>query len=103
MFYLRAINSRLRVMDLNHDRPIWRWDRVVVWIWLLRKLCLQSGWPLLDYNHHENNDEHQQNVNQGSDVHLWACRKRTTACGGECHSNFLSLKRNRKRERHARV
>src|ERR1700674_2534309 len=78
-------------MNLNHDRRQRRRDRVIRGLGLLRKLCLQTSWLLLDYDDHENDDEHQQNVNQGSDVHFWTCRKRTTACRGECHLNFLSL------------
>ena len=85
---LRMPSSRFRVVDLNHDRRLrWR-DRGIRGLGLLRKLCLQSGWSLLDHNHHEYDDEHQQNVNQRSDVHLWASRKRTTACRGESHWNF---------------
>ena len=87
VFYRRTLCSQLRVMDLNHNRPIGRRDcaacRIGLW-----NLCLQTGWPLLDHNHHENDDEHQQNVNQGSDVHLWT--RRTTACRGECHLKFSS-------------
>ena len=70
MFCLRTIRSQLCVMDLNHNRPLRRRDRAAGWIGLW-KICLQTGWPLLDHNHHENDDEHQQSVNQGSDVHLW--------------------------------
>src|SRR4030088_175207 len=76
-------------MNLNHDCRQRRRDRGTRSLGLLWKLCLQTNGLLLDHNQHENDDEHQQNVNQGSDVHLWTCRKRTTACRGECHLNFL--------------
>ena len=67
--------SAFRLGQLNHDRenrrrPLIRMRR------RLRKLCLQALTVrlLLGYDHHENDDQHPQYINQRSDIHL-RCRR----------------------------
>ena len=65
-------------------------NRVILRIRRLRNLCLQTGRPLLDHHQHENDDEHQQNINQWSDVHLRARGKRTPPAVENAIWNFSS-------------
>ena len=57
-----------------------------IWLWNFRP---QADRLLFDDNEQEDDDENQENVNQGSDVHLRTGRKRTPACRRKCHSDFL--------------
>jgi len=68
----------LSISYLDDDGALGRRDRMVVGIRWLRNLRVEALWFFLDYYQHENDEQHQENVNQGRDIHLG--RGRATAC-----------------------
>ena len=85
-----ARGAGLGVVDLDHDGCLRGRDVVGGRRCGLGEFGLQSRGLLFDDYDHEDDDENEENVNQGSDVHLGSSRKRATACRGESHTNFLS-------------
>src|SRR5882757_10944334 len=66
------------VAYLDDDGCLRGRDGVVGGVGLLWNLGVETFGFLLNYDQHENDEQHKQNVNQGRDVHLG--RGRTTAC-----------------------